>query len=158
MHRVREKKKWKRSRSDAINAAALIPVILVVGLSVSWLAGHEMIPLDVNITLPLTIAGVILALCFLMGTIASSDAWRRTPKFVAADSYSRVVRDPHTGHEYIVAGTGEMTVRDALLFDWIFDSKKKNSEWYALDEHGTDVSEKLIADFDGIIIMEFRDY
>ena len=157
MHRVREKKKWKRSRSDATIAAALIPVILVIGLTVSWFAGHGFIPLDVNITLPLTLVGVMLALCFLMGTITSIDAWRRTPKFVAADSYSRVVRDPSTGREYIVAGTSEMTLRDALLFEWLFESRRKDSEWYALDEHGTDVSERPIADFEGIIVMEFRD-
>jgi hypothetical protein len=28
---------------------------------------------------------------------------------------------------------------------------------YALDEDGIDVSEKLIANFEGIIIVEFRD-
>jgi len=158
VHRVLEKRKWKRIRNDAIYATTSIPVILVIGLSISWLAGHDIIPLDVNITLPLTIAGVIIVLCFLMGTIASTDAWRRTPEFVAVDSYSCVVRDLSGNREYIVSGTGEMTVREALLFDWVFEGRAKNSEWYALDEHGTDVSEKLIAEFEGIIVMDFREH
>jgi hypothetical protein len=157
VHRFREKKKRKRIRSDAVIAAALIPIILVIGLSASWLGGYGLIPIDANITMPLTFVAIILAICFLMGSISSTDTWRKTPKYVTVDSHSRVVKDPATDQEYIVTGTGEMTVRDALLFDWFFKDRNRNSEWYALNEDGTDVSEKMIADFEGTIIVEFRD-
>ena len=157
MSGVQEKKKWRRRRSDARIAAALIPVILVLGFSISWLAGYGLIPIDASIILPLTFVGIILVICFLMGSLSSTDAGRKAPKFRVVDSYSRVVKDPSKDKEYIVEGTGDMTVREALLFDWVFKDRNKNSEWYALDDHGTDVSEKLLADFEGVINMEFRD-
>jgi hypothetical protein len=147
----------RRSRKDAIIGGVLIPVILAIGISVAWLSGQGILPFDPDLTIFLTIGGVIVVLCFASATLASTRVLSRQPKISFADSINRVIQDESTGKEYITSGTHDMTVREALLLDWPFKGRSPSKEWDAFDDRGNTVTDTRLIDFEGIITVRFRD-
>ncbi|MCF2137681.1 MAG: hypothetical protein K9W43_10670 [Candidatus Thorarchaeota archaeon] len=71
----------------------------------------------------------------------------------------RAIFDQNSGEQRIVRGSPELTYHDTLERGWPFADRPVDSEWLLVDEHGSDISQRTLASYDGpvyIIAQEDR--
>ena len=58
------------------------------------------------------------------------------------------------GIEYLIHGPCASSLREVLLDDWPFEDVKPGSAWYVLDKRMNDVTDALLSEMEGTVLLE----
>jgi hypothetical protein len=136
-------------------------IILCGGLILAFLGAWNYIPVDPMIVVPVTLVLVIALGCAGSASMASGmSGISHKPFIIQPDTpdssiWKRVVRDGPSGESYIITGTEKTTYKEALLNNWPFNKRDKNSKWHVDDDKGNDITYRFLSEIDCIADIVF---
>ncbi len=141
-------------RMTRICAGGLI--VLAVGLSLAYLGGHHVLPLDPRVVVPATFVLFLSAMCLAVNTMLAGTSFVTRMPFIEqpdtpdSDVVVRVVRLEGHQREYLIRGPPSATVREVLVAQWPFPEEMPG-QWGVVDEDGQDVGNSPMSQVGGIM-------
>lgn len=138
-------------------------IVLIIGLTLAWLGGHDYLPLNPQLGVEVTLLLVCVIFCLSYTTLMAEASVTEEqnlstiPKERKDDFTSRVIRNSISGEETLIQADANVSIREIFEDKWPFQ-KKVLSDWYIVDENGNDVTDWPISNWEGTAVIYFSDY